>query len=184
MKSQITLLVLFAIWLTSCICTREKWSFNPANVSASQGHLIIKTDQRVYQWNPNEDRKQVIIQGTLRNNSAEIFYSRLGDYYESSSAQGKLFIADNSAGYIEKYDPANGSWKRVQILLLMIEGPRMTALSNGMSYAIYAHLSIENNRTEKGLYRIRIDYYREETPTESSLLYHDYSNVFELRIMQ
>ena len=87
MKSKIYMISFITIWLLSSFCTRDKSSLNPSNLSSARGSLIIKTNEMVYSWKKATRIKETIIQGTLRNISSKTYYSKLGDFYNSSSTQ-------------------------------------------------------------------------------------------------
>jgi hypothetical protein len=101
------LLVLFAVF-----CARDKSPFYPLPSDNGYNHLSIKTEKSTYTWQQSESAKILIIQGTLENNSSNIYYSNLGDFY-GGSEQEQLLIADNSAGNIEKYNEMNNEWNEL-----------------------------------------------------------------------
>ena len=174
--------ILFVVILFFTVsCTKNRNSLSPSDLPEGHGILTIKTNESIYTWEEIESMKEVIIQGTLRNNSIKAYYSRLGDFYNSSSEQGQLLLADNSDGCIEKYDESNNTWHQTNILAVLIEGSRIIRIKPSEQYSVYGHLLINRDKLEIGEYRIRIDYYEEMSPDSNSIPYHEYSNVFELK---
>ena len=174
--------ILFAIiFLFIVQCSDDE---NPINASSSgneYGKLSINTDKDVYSWQQGESKDYIIIQGQLENKSDSIFYSRLGDWYNSQSEQKELLIAGNSAGYIEKYNESDNLWYEINILALLIEGSKFVPIKPLLIYSIYGHLIKDNDTEEKGKYRLRIDYYEYEHPDSALSPFQDYSNTFEIK---
>ena len=174
MKTKIKIIFLTSFFISIIFCERvypPPWPSNP------QGHsnLEIKTERVFYYWKINETK---YINGSLNNNTTNIYYSQLGDAFWGAPEQEPLLIADNSGGCIEKYDEKNKTWKRVKILCILAEGANFVKIDSSKQYSIEVLLS---SKTGQGRFRIRIDYYDEENPNENSILYKDYSNVFEIR---
>ncbi len=158
---------------------------NPiASLTSNDGYgaLSIKTEKYIYVWQQSEFSKKVLyIHSTLENRSTNIYYSKVGDFFNSASEQDLLFIAENSAGYLEKYNELDNLWYEVKnILPPLIEGSRFVSIKQFKLYSIHASLYIKKDEEEKGIYRFRIDYYDDENLEASTLPYKDYSNTFEI----
>ncbi len=74
MKFRVNIILLFAFWLFSALCTREKWPVNPDNFRPTQSKFGIATDKDEYSWIRTENGKMAIIQGTLKNHTPQIYY--------------------------------------------------------------------------------------------------------------
>lgn len=159
-------------------CKREKYPFNP-----DPGHdtLIITTDRTIYYWQRCEDNQDIVVQGTLQNNSAKIYCSQVGDHGGWSEV---MLFAGNSAGQLEKFNVADNSWDACGLLSPLIEGPRFMEIELSRKYSIHAHLVVSNDKCkeETGKYRLRIDFYNNpEEALAGRAPFSDYSNVFEIR---
>lgn len=154
---------------------------NPVN-SNEYGALFIRTENEIYEWQYGDDeiKKRIVIQGVLENISGNIYYSKVGDGFNAADEQDPLHIADNSAGYLEKYDEKNNSWNEVKLLGFLIEGSRYISMKPSKTYTIHAYLSIGLDKEEKGIYRFRIDYYNKGNPDDTVVPFSDYSNTFRI----
>ena len=140
--------------------------------------LSIKTEKNIYIWQLSESRKRLHIKGTLENISKNIYYSKLGDYFNAASEQDPLMIAGDSGGHLEKYNEVNSSWYELNILGTLIEGSKFVCIKPSKTYSIDVLLFINKDEEEKGTYRFRIDYYGQKP---FILPYKAYSNTFEIK---
>ena len=139
--------------------------------------LSIKTEKNIYIWQLGESNKILYIKGALENISKNIYYSKLGDFYNSASEQDPLFIERYSGGHLEKYNEVNSIWYEINILA-DLEGSKFVCIKPSKIYSIDAYLLVKKDEEEKGKYRFRIDYYGQKPYT---LPYKDYSNTFEIK---
>ena len=164
--------VFFLVTLLISSCAKEG---NIVGINPANGIVNIKTDSDTYTWSHGD----VIIEGELINNSDQVFYSKVDDYYRTSD---KIFFAPHSDGTLEMFSVNDNKWIEINILGRLIEGTVLTEINPNVIYPIYAHLSSKNidlkNNTVK--YRLRIDYYKTETTDKKSVVYCDYSNDFKI----
>ena len=174
--------ILFVIIILFIVrCTDDENPINAPGSDHEYDKLSINTEKDVYSWKQEESKDYIIIQGQLENKSDSIFYSRLGDWYNSLSEQKELLIAGNSAGYIEKYNESDNLWHEINILALLIEGSKFVPVKPLLIYSIYGHLIKDNDTEEKGKYRLRVDYYEHEHPDSAVSPFQDYSNTFRIQ---
>ena len=154
---------------------------NPIAPYDEYGKLSIKTEKDIYTWNLiiGEFTRTIHINGTLENISTINYYSKMGEV-NGPFEQEPLYIAGNSAGYLEKYNEVDSSWYEINILRSLIGGSKFVFIRPSKLYRIYSILSLEKDEEEKGKYRFRIDYYDDENLEASTLPYKDYSNTFEI----
>ncbi len=174
------ILVIAAFMLSTLFCTGDMNPVDSLPTNIGNDKLYIRTDENAYSWKQSESRLIIIIQGSLENKSEVTYYSKTGDGY-GPPEQDQLFFAENSAGKIEKYNQSDNSWYETNILGFLIEGSRFVPLNSSKVYSIYAHLTINKDREEKGKYRLRIDYYDNINPKNNSKPFKDYSNTFLIR---
>ena len=176
LKKSIGGVVLSSIPLISG-CEKNPVSYN------GYGAISIKTEKSTYIWQQEESNKVLHINSILENSSKSIYYSNVGDGYNSESEQDFLFIAGNSAGCLEKYDAANDLWYEAKNLLgFLYEGSKFVFIKPSKKYSLRASLHIKNDAEEKGKYRFRIDYYNNVNQDVNAIPLRDYSNTFLIKL--
>ncbi len=161
-------------------CSRDKNPVLPLNQDGSTGNLKIRTEKSAYYWQAGESDKMIIIHGTLVNNSSNRYFSRVGARM-GKAEQDLLFIAGNSAACIEEFNETDNTWHKSEIMAFLIEGTRFVPLEPSIIYSLNGHLSIKTNQQQKGIFRIRIDYYNTPGPGSEIKPMKDYSNIFEIQ---
>ena len=86
-------------------------------------NLFLKTNKNSYTWSQDESNFTLDIEGTLINKSLDTYYSQIGDGFEGQE-QSRLFIAENSAGRVEKYNHSDSSWHEIDLAGFLIEGSK------------------------------------------------------------
>ena len=161
-------------------CTKNESPLESLLTTDGSGKLSIETERTVYSWQRGESDKYIILLGTLKSDEEDTLYSQMGDGF-GGTEQDQLFVAANSAGHVENYDPVEKEWRDLDITLLLIEGSRFVPIRPDREYMIYAHLAVNSNNEEKGQFRIRVDYYSTNDPGSDAVPFYDYSNVFVIR---
>jgi len=167
------IVVLVAVVTASC--TRDHDLVVSFTTDEGGGHLTIRTERTHYQWSELHVVRR--IRASLTNTSAQTWYARLGDRFDASLDQARLFIAEGSSGSLEHAAP--GPTWRPMARGFLVEGVRMVALRPGTTYVLEAVLPGPAPAT--GTFRLRVDYYPklEDPPAVVSLT--DSSNPFEIR---
>lgn len=153
-----------------------------SSLNDGHGKLLIETEKDTYVWQlgQSESQKTLNIYSTVKNISHNTYYSQVGDRINSAPEQERLSFAENSAGFLEKYNEKDCVWNETALLGILIEGSRFVFLKPSGQYTIDTYLRKNINETEKGIYRFRIDYYDNLNPDIDIFPYRDYSNVFEI----
>ncbi|MBN2414166.1 hypothetical protein JXQ31_21000 [candidate division KSB1 bacterium] len=147
--------VLFLIFFV--FCSRDKNPVGALNSDNGKGDLCIQTENSIYTWVDGGSNNNIIIHGTLVNNSKTRYFSQVGDWM-GEAEQDLLFIAGNSAAMIEKFLESDKSWHKSDITALLIEGSRFVTLEPSKIHSVYGHLSVKPGQQQSGTFRIRIDY--------------------------
>lgn len=143
------------------------------------GNLVIKTGRQSYSWEQNESTYTLTVRGTVDNSTETVYYSKTGDGF-GPLEQERLFFADNSAGYLERYDSVESTWREVNLLTVLIEGSRFVPLKPEKQYSFETFLLWREDKEENGIFRLRIDYYDQSEPGEIAKPFKDYSNMFTI----
>jgi hypothetical protein len=158
--------------LASCSATTEPGP--QPFISQGAGQLSIQTSAPEYARSA-ETEDLLEVRATIRNDSPQTFYARLGDGFNGSMDQELLFAASGSDGYVERRTSSE-TWLAVQGGIL-IEGVRVIALRPGTQYQLSA---LVTDAGSTGVHRIRVDY-SDRPDGGATGRRTDYSNTFVIR---
>ncbi|MCH7860046.1 MAG: hypothetical protein IID14_10190 [Candidatus Marinimicrobia bacterium] len=162
--------------LLSISCSKDKPLTASDTNGDGAGYLQIQTEKVEYSWS-GELETLLRIRTTLTNKSNNTYYSKLGDFFNSSIEQTYLAAAEGSDGYLEKRVSTN-DWESMPRGLLS-EGVRYVVLHPSQEYYLDVMLRfVENGLT--GEFRIRVDYYEQLDSPSEVVPYLDYSHSFTI----
>lgn len=170
-------------WIFIIVCFTINCSTSITAVDDS-GKLTIYTDKSVYEWIPDtqdSNPASVLITGTIFHNLKTVFFTRMGDGFNSSDDQDLLYIASGTTAYVQKYDANSKTWDNVSEIGPLSAGVRFVTLKNDKTYEVQTYLVNKNNLIGTGLFRFKVDYYTVMDPSGTDQNYTDYSNIFEIR---
>lgn len=166
-------------------CDNDNSAINPSTQVSKHGqYLIIRLDSSAYIWktNPfNESIKSIEIRGTIRSNSTGIFYLKLKDSYNNDNFDYQFMLGENTAASIEKFNPNENTWTIIHIFDTIYSEPKPISIVPTIDYKFIGGLFTKSDVVEKGIYRLRIDYFNNQDTDQASALYYDFSDDFELK---
>lgn len=112
--------------------------------------VTISLSKSIYRWDEIPPSDGLAVTATVENQGDQVYFSRLGDGFNSLDEQDLLYVATGSDAFLER--STSGSWHQVERATL-VEGVKVVTLNPSGSYTLMAYL-LGDRIT--GTFRLRI----------------------------